>query len=447
MTLTLIWKNLLHKPLNAQLCWLLLTLSTGIISTLLILQYRFETQFAKNAEGVDMVLGAKGSPLQLILSSVYQMDAPTGNINLKAAQPWMRHPFVEKAIPLSYGDSYKNFRILGTTPAFIERYTVRFSKGTMFRNNFEVVAGSEAAAALHLQPGEHFFSTHGQDGHGEEHTEHPYVVTGILQPTGTIADKLLICNLESVWAMHEHPSAAAHQDEHNADEHTRSEAEHHHHGDSENKESLNEPGHPHTDRDKQEAGHENEPHEHAEQEKEITAVLLQFRNPMGLMQLPRIINTQTNMMAAVPAIEVNRLFGLMGIGIDVLKKIGAGLMFLAALSIFVALFNALRERKYELALMRTLGAGPARMALLLLLEGVCLSIAGLLSGLLLSRLLLVAFAKDLASGYSIQMAQLGDLYPGEIPLAATVLACGALAALLPAIKASFLNISKTLSHA
>ncbi len=403
MIFKLAWKNILHKPLNALLSWILLSVSVSVISILLILQYHFEKQYTQNIKGIDLVLGAKGSPLQLILSAIYHIDAPTGNISYHEAQKWMEHPYVEKAIPLAYGDSYKGYSIIGSDTTLLQHYQATLQKGNLHKENFEVVAGSTVAGLLQLKIGDKFFSSHGNDEHGEEHTHQAYTVTGILNPTGSVVDNLLISNIESVWKIHDHHDEHHHQSE----DHT----EHHHH-----------------------------------EEEDITAVLLQFRNPMGNIQLPRLINEQTNLMAAVPAIEINRLFTLFGVGANILKNIGIGIMFLSALSVFVALYNSLKERKYELALMRTTGASRGRIAGLLILEGAILSIAGLITGILLSRVVLFFMSDNIRDGYNFSLNRLWSLSSGETELILLTLLLGLIAAFIPAVKAWFINISKTLSN-
>ncbi|GAB3414114.1 ABC transporter permease [Niabella aquatica] len=409
MMLKLAWKNLLHKPLSTLLCWILLTVSAGTIFLLIILQDRFENQFANNISGIDMVLGAKGSPLQLILSAVYHVDAPTGNISYEEAQKWMQHPFVEKAIPLAYGDSYKGYSIVGTTKDYPGKYGATIATGHWNKNDFEVVVGSALADKLQLKAGSSFYGMHGNDEHGEEHREKAYTVTGVLNPTGSVVDNLIIGNMESVWKIHEH------------------------HHESEEHHETN--GH-----------HEEEEHGEAHRGKELTAVLLKFRTPMGNVQLPRIINKQTNMMAAVPAIEVNRLFTLFGVGIDTLKSMAWGIMLLSGLSVFVALFNSLKERKYELALMRTMGAGRGKLTGLVLLEGVMLSIAGIITGLLLSRLALWFIAGRFEKDYHISIQAWTLQLPAELYVCMLAVTIGLIASLVPAVKAWFINISKTLAN-
>ena len=419
-------RNLLHKPLTAALCWVLLSVSVGLISLLLLLQRQFEQQFSGNISNIDMVIGAKGSPLQLILSAVYHIDNPTGNIPYKEAEPWMHHPYVQAAIPLAYGDSYGGYHILGTVPDYIKHYKGRLVSGKLYRQDFEVVIGSTVALQTGLKTGSRFYSTHGEGG--EEHKEFPYTVTGILQPSGTVLDNLLIGNIHSVWQLHEH------EEEHHPD-HAQETGTYQEHKYATAHNTVKPEGHNHLHT----ATGTDDQHE-------LTAVLVQFRNPMGNIQIPRMINSQTNLMAAMPAIEINRLFSLLGIGINALKNIGWGIMAVSALSVFVVLFQSLKERKYELALMRTIGASRWKLLLLLLLEGLLLGILGLVTGTVCCRLIIWLLQKGFEKQYhfvvnpwSVQWSSEGWL------LLITMILCIA-ASLLPAIKAWRIDISKTLAH-
>jgi len=401
-------KNIFNKPLNFLLGWLLLTVSVGIISLLLLVKQQIEQQFTNDINGVDMVLGAKGSPLQMILSAVYHIDAPTGNIKYNEAQVWMKHPFVESAIPMAYGDSYKGYSVLGTTTAYLDKYNATIKEGKLFANDFEVVVGNTASSILKLKLGDSFFGTHGDKDGGEIHKAHKYIVTGILKPSGSVIDNLIIGNMASVWKMHDHHDekkvdngVAVKEEDHDADE-------------------LN--------------------------QEEITAVLLKFRNPMAQLMLPRVINSSTNMMAAVPAIEINRLFSLLGIGIDTLKKMAWGIMILSALSVFITLFNALKDRKYELALMRTMGGSRTRLMLLVLLESMLLCVSGFICGIVLSRTVLYFLSKQAQSDYHFSFKNFSLQLPEEGYLFFITMAVGIAAALIPAVKAYRLNISKTLAN-
>lgn len=402
--LQLAWKNLLHKPLNAMLSWVGLTISVGIISVLLIFQNNFERQFSRNIDGIDMVIGAKGSPLQLILSAVFHVDAPTGNIPLEEAEQWMQHPFIAEAIPLAYGDSYEGYTILGTNNAFLKLYNAEITSGETFEEKFEVVVGHNLIKQLSLKIGDSFYSTHGNDKHGEQHHQ-AYTVTGFLAPTGTVVDNLIVGDIESVWKIHNHDDASLHCD-------YNTESTHHYH----------------------------------QKERELTAVLLKFKSPVALVQMPRLINKETSMMAAVPAIEANRLFALFGVGITVLQNIGLGIMLLAALIIFVSLYNVLKERKYELALLRAIGISRLSLFISLLTEGLILSVAGIMSGLILSRAILALLSGIVQENYHLRWDALWTLVPGEGVLITTALLLGLLSVSLPALRIWSLNISKTLAN-
>ncbi|MEL6802451.1 MAG: ABC transporter permease, partial [Bacteroidota bacterium] len=126
------WKNIIHKPLNSALCVSLLLFAVAIISLLLLIQKQLEDKFERDLKNIDLVIGAKGSPLQLVLSSVYHLDAPTGNIKMAEARQIMENPMVKEAIPLAYGDSYRGYRILGTTEAYLDKYDAQLADGRVF---------------------------------------------------------------------------------------------------------------------------------------------------------------------------------------------------------------------------------------------------------------------------------------------------------------------------
>lgn len=367
------WKNIWFKPLNTLLSIILLTASVAIITLLILLQEQFEKKFNDNIEGIDLVLGAQGSPLQLILSSVYQVDAPTGNIDYTEAKTWMKNPMVKKAIPLAFGDNYRGYRIVGTTPDYLEKYGAKIEQGKIFQKNFEVVVGNTIAKKLNLKVGDKFFGSHGDAEEGEVHDEHAYIVTGITSPTGKVIDNLILCTIQSVWAMHDHShedaGGGAHEHSHDeGDEHTHNhndevhvemaqeEAVEHHHEDGHDHE--HEEGETHNEAHNHDHDHEGHEHDHDhddvqekvinEEGKEITAVLIEFKGPVGVAVWPRLIAMNTKMQAASPAIEINRLFSLFGIGLQALQYMAYGIMLISGISIFIALYNTLKERNMSL---------------------------------------------------------------------------------------------------
>jgi len=421
MIAKLAWKNIWFKPLNTILSVILLTSSVAIITTLILVEKQFEEKFTKNIDGVDLVMGAQGSPLQLILSSVYHVDAPTGNISYDSAKVWMQHPFVEKAIPLAFGDNYRGFKILGTTSDYLEKYEAKIAEGKIFEKNFEVVIGSEIAQKLSLAIGDEFYGSHGDAAEGHVHEEFAYKVVGIAAPTGKVVDNLILCTIPSVWQMHgDHEPTESENPPHGEEGHVHAEGDDHdHHHDV----TLDEPG------------------------MEITAVLLKFRNKMGIVTWPRIIAQNTKMQVASPALEVNRLFSLFGIGIQALQYLAYGIMLISGISIFIALYNTLKERKNEFALLRVNGAKRMQLTQLVLIESLLLCIVGFIFGTILGRVAIIWISNTAEQDFKMSFNPYEFLWNKEGVLFLLTIGVGVVAALIPAIKAYKLNISKTLANA
>lgn len=429
-------KNSWAKPLNALLSIILLSSGIGIISLLILIQEQIEKKFTSNLKGIDLVMGAKGSPLQIILSAVYQIDAPTGNIQYQEAKKWMNHPFVKTAIPLAYGDSYMGFNIVGTEHSYIEKQNAQLKEGKLFENNFEVLLGSDVAKKSKLKIGDTFFGMHGlvNNDEGHYHENHAYTVVGILQPTGKVIDKLILCNIESVWLMHEsheHEEETdeehIHDEEDDSDIHVHDESCNHHHN---HDEEL-----------------EDEYEEDIEEDREITAVLFEFKNKLAVIQWPRLVNENTNMQIASPAIEINRLFTLFGIGIDTLTYLAWGIMFISFLSIFISLYNLLKERTYELVLMRISGASRFQLLQLVLVESISLCSVGLICGIIFSRVALFIISQAAEEQFKLSFNPLEIIWDKELPFIVITLFLAVLSALIPAIKAYRINISKVLADA
>jgi len=399
------WKNLTVKPLSTVLSLLLLTLGVGIISLLLLLNRQLEAQFNKNIRGIDMVVGANGSPLQLILSSVYHIDFPTGNIPKKEADQLASHPLVKWSIPLAYGDNYQSYRIVGTTHQYAQHYGMELVTGKLWESPLEVTIGATVARELGLNIGDTFYSSHGLTSDDDVHEDKVYQVVGIFEPNNTVVDQLILCSVSSVWAIHEKPKDQT---------------------------TTNQPPTQPISAD-------------SSQQQEITAMLIGFRNPMGMISIPRMVNQQTSMQAALPAIEVNRLWDLLGIGINTLRGIAIAIIVISGISVFISLYNSLKDRKYELALMRSMGASRFKVLILIILEGLILAILGFILGVIVSRAGLLALSGLVASDYHYDISQL-NILPEEGVLFLLTLIVGLVAAAIPAIKAFNLNISQTLAE-
>ncbi|MEM1230366.1 MAG: ABC transporter permease [Pseudomonadota bacterium] len=476
--------NLTLSPLTTILNVLLMALGTASIVLLLLAGSQLAKVMARDAEGVDLVLGAPGSPIQLILSAVYHADVPPGNIPLTEAQRWIDDPRIDLGVPLSLGDSFRGFRIVGTTPEYLDLYGAVPAQGRVWEAPMEAVLGASVGATLGLGLGDTFAGVHGLSEGGHDHEQQRYRVVGQLAPTGTVADRLVLTSLESVWDLHEESDhdhdddhdgdeahdgdhdedhedahandedahedghdddheheAAHHEDEHHDDEH---EDEHHEseHGDEDDA---------HEDAHEDDHDDEGDEHEHGDEhahedtdDREVTAVLLSYRAPLAALTMPRQINAAGALQAAAPAMEISRLLQLIGVGLDGLKAFAWVLIGTAALSIFAGLYGSLRARRGELAVLRCLGATRGELLLMLMIEGVVLAALGILLGALLGHGVMTLLAAWLEADRGVALSGWA-LASGELPLLLGLLAVGALSAIIPAVSAYRIDVARILA--
>jgi putative ABC transport system permease protein len=402
------------RALNAALNLILLALGVGTIVLLLLFSAQLEERLTRDARGIDLVIGAKGSPLQLILASIYHADFPTGNIPLAEAERWARHPLVAEAIPLALGDSLAGFRI-----------GAELAEGRLWEKPFEATLGALVAARTGLAVGDRFVGSHGLAPGGPEHGEHPYTLVGIMAPSASVLDRVVLTPVESVWLAHG-IEPHEHRDEARHDEHA---DEHEEHADEHDEEP--EPGGAAT------PGGGQRP-------LEITALLISYNSPVAAVQLPLMVNRESALQAASPAFETARLLSLIGIGADALRGFGLLLIATAGLSVFIALSNAMQERRYDLAVMRTLGASQRQLFTQPLLEGLLLASGGALLGILLGHAVAEAVGRLLPEGRNMGLSGLTWL-PEELYVLALALLVGLVAALLPAIQAYRTDIAAVLA--
>ncbi|MFN3802124.1 ABC transporter permease [Belliella pelovolcani] len=402
--LKLSWKYLVAKPLNTGLNILLLALGLAIITVLILIQDQFENKMTKDAEGIDLVVGAKGSPLQLILSSVYHIDYPTGNIDMEEAQSLSRNRLVKNIIPLGMGDNYQGYRIVGTNHDYLELYKAEIENGEVWRKPFDVVLGAVVAEKLNLKVGDSFIGSHGIGSSSHEHDEHPYKITGILTKSSNVLDNLILTSIESVWYSHDE-------------------------------------GHDH---EKFEADVTTSGFPPADEDREVTSLLLQYRNPMAAVQLPRFINSRTSMQAASPSFEISRLFELLGVGVKLIQGLAFAIIVIAGLGIFIALFNSLKERKYDLAVMRTLGASSFQLFVHIVLEGIILTFLGALIGIAIGHLFLAVLVMQNEQG-AISGLSAAVFLREELYIIGYAIAVGFIASLIPAWTAYQTDIAKQLT--
>lgn len=389
LAFTYLWS----RPLAALLNLLLLTLGLAAIGFVLLVGTQVERAFQRDLAGIDLVVGAKGSPLQLILAGVFHIDVPTGNIPLEEVRKLAAHPQVAQLIPQSLGDSLRGYRIVGTTQDYLALYGLRAAQGTDLLGTMQAVLGAEVARATGLGVGQAFVGNHGLGAGGHAHGDTPYQVSGVLAPCGCVADRLILTNLQSVWQVHENALA--------------------------------------TDADDLKA---------LEAEREVTIALIRYRTPLAAVTFPRMVNTTTEMQAAAPAVEVTRLARLIGVGTELLQGVGAVVLATAALSVFIALWNAVRERRADLALLRMLGASPGRVAALVLAEALWLALLASLLGLAAAHGLTALVGSQLASDQSLPIT--GWLWlPQELAIVAAALAVALVAALIPVLSALRVDVA------
>lgn len=383
------WRNLRAKPLQTALSLALLAFGVGMVSLMLLTEKQVNDAFERNIKDIDLVLGAKGSPLQLILANVYHIDAPTGNILLSEAQKVVRHPYIESGIPLAYGDNHEGYRIVGTEHSYAEHYGVEVAQGKLWEAPFEATLGSKVAQALELTLGDTFYSAHGLTDQTDIHKDKVFTVVGILEPSQSVVDQLILTPMQSIWDVH-----------------------------------LKE-------------GEVGDP-----SAREITAMLLKKRNPLAVLTIPNTLR-ESNMQVALPAIEVNRMTQQFGLGTAALRAIAMLIMALSFASIFISVLDNIRSRRHELALMRTMGGTPRTLYLLLLQEGGLLSLVGTGLGLLLSRMGLWTLSNVVEQQFHYELAEMA-LLPSEWMLAAAAIGVGLLASAVPARGSLRLDISQTL---
>lgn len=402
-------RYLWSRPLATALNLLLLALGLASITLVVLVAEQMDRAFERDLAGIDLVVGAKGSPLQLILAGVFHIDVPPGNIPLAAAEALAANPQVAQLIPLSLGDTLRGFRIVGTTPAYARHYQATMATGTHWaasvpaqaliktRIDLQAVLGAQVARETGLGVGSQFASSHGLGGKGHAHGDNPYRVSGILAPCACVLDRLVLTSLESVWQVHEKAVAL----------------------DDSDRKAL-------------------------QAEREVTLALITYKSPLAAVSLPRFINTTTEMQAAAPAVEITRLLRMVGVGTQVLQGFGAVLLLTAGLSVFIALWNAVRERRADLAMLRMLGASGPKIAGLLICEALLLALLATVLGMALGHALTGLIGYFLQQERSLALT--GWIWlPSEFWVPALGAAVALLAALLPALGAYRLDVTTLLN--
>ncbi|MGM9480376.1 FtsX-like permease family protein [Roseateles sp. NT4] len=386
----LAWRYLWSSPLTTALNLLLLTLGLAAMTFVLRASAQVEAGLKRDLANIDLVVGAKGSPMQIMLAGVFHLDAPTGNIPLATLDLLKQQPLVAQAVPLSLGDSFRGYRIAGTTPDYVGLYGGKLGQGALWTRPMQAVLGAEVARTGGLKVGDRFAGSHGLAEGGGAHGEHQFEVVGVLAESGSVLDRLVLTDLASVWEVHEDHAA---------------------------------PG-------------EDKP-------KEITLALVRYRSPLAAVTLPRWVNAQDGLQSAAPALETARLMRLVGAGTEVLRGFGIVLLAAAGLSVWVALLHAVRARQGDLAMLRMLGAPARRVAALIALEALLLAAIAAVLGLAAGHGLVAVLERLLAERQSLRLGALG-LSDAEWLVPALAGGLALLAAAWPAWRAYRLDVTTLL---
>jgi putative ABC transport system permease protein len=447
----IVMKNMRQRALATWLTGTSVALGVALAIAIVLIKQGVQQRFEQGTLGYEMVVGAKGSPLQLVLNTVYNLDVSPGNISWKLFEQLRGDPRVKLAVPFSVGDNFHGFRIVGTTDAFFKDFEFEpgrkpelaagriftFSEaalksafqeaeqrarerearergeevkpaptteGTPANRPFEAVIGSTVARETGLQIGQTFIAAHGVQPSAEakEHTENPWTVVGILAPTRTAADRAIYINLDSFYHIEGHeirqPTTPAKVEE---------------------KDNDPDPG-------------------------QVSSIVVKLRSPIQAFSLYREINDRQDAMAAFPAGEIRKLFDIVG-NIDRLLFAQAILVLIVAgVAIAVSIYNSMSERRREIAILRALGARRATIFSIVLLEAMTICIVGAAAGLLGGHLVVAAANGALyrASGFIIPAFHMQAL---EWYILTVAVILGAVSGIGPAWGAYRTDVAKNLA--
>jgi putative ABC transport system permease protein len=417
-TFQIAWGYLWSRKFITILTILSVAIGVALISSVLTLRQETERRFVEEGQAYDAVIGAKGSPLQLVLSAVYFMDSPTGNIPWEAYEEVREHEWVTAAFPVSMGDSLGNARIVGTVPELFEHTWTSpstgevtrpftLAEGRIFEKPFEAVVGSYAASSIGMPIGHEFRGSHGMTEHDEW-----YTVVGILEPSGTPNDHAIFCSLESVWLAHPHVDEDGEE----------SEADH------------------------ADPAEEHGEHEHAEEEpREITAVLVNLGSPGWRFKF-RDEFVDSPVQAAIPIMEIQKMFNqFLSTVQTILMAVAYLVVVVASLSIMIGLYMAIQMRRRDLAIMRALGAGAGDIFGAVILEAIFVTVLGVALGWLLGNAGTWALSFYLTQEYGLSIRSFTISFL-EVRAFAIVIMVGYFAGVIPAVQAYRRDVARDLAE-
>jgi len=370
--------------------------------------------FAHSISGTDLVVGPRTSPVQLMLYAVFRLGEPTTNMKWTSYEELAQNADVAWIVPLSIGDSHHGFPVVGTNIAYFDHYRYGLSQplalaaGRRFEGLFETVLGAEVAERMKYKVGDRITLSHGTGEFGAEHSDKPFTVVGVLGRTGTPVDRSIHVSLEAMEAIHLDWQGG-----------------------------MRIPG-------------LSIPPQFAKKfdiaPKEITAALIGLKSRARAFQVQRTINNYAGepLLAVLPGVALNELWSIVGVVENTLLLVAGMIVVIGLSGMIVAVWAGLNERRRELAILRSVGASPGDVIVLLGLEGLLLTALGVTLGYGLLTVLSVAAAPWMQARFGVVV----PAWPGgreELALVGMVFAAGLLAALLPALRACRLSLADGLT--
>lgn len=426
-------KFLRQRFVSSSFTALSVAVGVALVAGILTLRLESEKAFSQKDTGFELIVGAKGSPLQLVLNTMYHLGTPVGNFPLEVYEKLSKDRRVKFMLPMVFGDNVGGFKVIGTSPDIFTRFEykkdqkIELSLGKGFTQNHEIVLGAMVAQTLNLKVGDSVSVRHGlQEQAPGAHDHGKMVVVGILQPTRTAIDKGVFCTMYTVWDVHYHEYKEAQE----AAEAVMN---------AEQKASADSTAH-------SEEHHDHGEHEHAipAEFTSITSVAVKLKSPVFFEAFTRSVNEGTSAQAAMPIREIMGLFEIVGSINGLLLGISYLVIIIGAISIFVALYNSLAERRREIAILRSLGARRRTIFALIISEAIVIGGLGGVMGIILARAALYLGKTTLAQqiGGNLEFAA---LYGFDALLLAGVIILSAAVSLLPAIKAYRTDVAQNLS--
>lgn len=370
MFFQLAFKSLLHRKITIFLTIISLTLSISLFLSIDTLRLGAKKSFFGNVKSGDLILGAKSGEIQLLLYSLFQIGSPTNNISWESYNNFTKHKDVSWTIPLSLGDSHKQFRVLGTNNNYFEYFSYRknkkleFEHGKKLNDIFDVVLGSDVAKILNYDLNDSIVIAHGISSQSL-HDEFPFKVKGILKKTGTSADRLVIVSLEALEVIHKDWKTGVKIPS--------------------KKGSI--------------INYENE----ILDPKEITAAIVKIKSPIKIFQIQREINKYEYepLQAVIPGIALSKLWEIVSITENIMLSISAMVIMSSLIGLIAILYSTLNNRRKEMALLRIVGASPKNIFSLLVLEALIISSLSIILAIFFTQLLSYIFFPILDQKFGI----------------------------------------------